>query len=67
MTITAVATLQAVWDCRWSRPGFRLAGIDEKQQPESIWVCVRTGERVGVTETCCENCPHWELADRPTN
>jgi hypothetical protein len=67
MTRTAVATLQTPWDCRWSRPGFRLSGIAEKLQPEGVWVCIRTGERRNVTEAKCELCPHWELDDRREN
>jgi len=45
MARIAIATRQTAWECKWSRPGFRLAGIDEAQQPESVWVCVRTGQR----------------------
>jgi hypothetical protein len=67
MAKTAIATLQTIWDCHWSRPGFRLAGVDETQQPECLWVCVRTDTRVGVTEARCENCHDWELADRLGN
>jgi hypothetical protein len=64
MSRTAVATLQAIWDCRWSRPGFRLSGVKESLQPESVWVCVRTGGRQPVTSEHCETCPHWSL-DEP--
>ena len=60
MARTAVATFQTIWDCRWSRPGHRLFAVAEQLQPEPIWVCVRTGERRGVTEDDCENCVHWE-------
>lgn len=60
MPKTAVASLQTIWDCRWSRPGFRLFGVDETEQPEKPWVCVRGGRRRGVTEEECEQCPHWE-------
>ena len=67
MARTAVATLQTVWECRWSQPGLRLANVDEKQQPEWIWVCVRTGKRVGVDEARCENCHYWERADHRLN
>ena len=42
MAKTAVATLQTIWDCRFSRPGFRLSGVKDELQPESVWVCVRT-------------------------
>ena len=41
------ATLQTIWDCRWSRPGYRLMGVKDHLQPEELWVCVRTGERRG--------------------
>ena len=63
MAKTVVATLQTIWDCRWSRPGFRLSGVTERLQPESTWVCVRTGGRHPVNEATCENCPHWELEE----
>jgi hypothetical protein len=59
MSKTAVATLQTIWDCRWSRPGYRLIGVPDRLQPEKLWVCVRT-ERRDVTEEECENCPFWE-------
>ena len=64
MTKTAVATLQTIWDCRWSRPGFRLSGVKEELQPETRWVCVRAAQRRSVTDAECESCPHWEY-DRP--
>ena len=60
MYATSVATLQTAWDCRWSRPGYRIIGVEEQLQPERIWVCIRTGERRGVTAEECEDCPHWE-------
>jgi hypothetical protein len=60
MPYTSVATLQTIWDCRWSRPGYRLIGVEDHLQPEKLWVCIRTGERRGVTEEECENCPHWQ-------
>jgi hypothetical protein len=47
MARTATMTLQTIWDCRWSRPGYRVIGVDEHRQPEKLWVCVRRGERVG--------------------
>ena len=31
MAKTAIATLQTAWDCKWSRPGFRLAGVEESR------------------------------------
>jgi len=60
MASTAVASLQTIWDCKWSRPGYRLTGVEDQLQPETLWVCVR-GERRGVTEEDCEKCPHWEM------
>jgi hypothetical protein len=63
MARTVVATEQTVWDCRFSRPGFRLFGVGEPLQPESLWVCTRNGRRRGVTDGECEKCPHWEMDD----
>ena len=60
MYATSVATLQTAWDCRWSRPGYRVFGVEDHLQPEKLWVCVRRGDRQGVTEEDCENCPYWE-------
>jgi len=57
----SAATLQTIWDCRWSRPGYRVAGVLDHLQPEKLWVCVRGGDRRGVTENDCGNCPYWEL------
>lgn len=64
MARTAIATQQTVWNCRWSRPGFQLFGVDE-HQPESLWLCLRNGRRQEVTDEQCEKCPHWELDDTP--
>jgi hypothetical protein len=60
MTTAATVALQRIWDCRWSRPGYRVFGVQDHLQPEKLWVCVRRGERIGVTEEECENCPYWE-------
>jgi hypothetical protein len=60
MASTAVAPLQTIWDCKWSRPGYRLFGVQDHLQPEKLWVCVRTEVRRGVTEEECEQCPFWE-------
>jgi hypothetical protein len=62
MARTAIATLQPVWDCRWSRPGHRLSGVEDALQPESIWVCVHDGNRRNVSVDECEACPNWELS-----
>jgi hypothetical protein len=66
MAKTAVATIQRAWECKWSRPGFRLAGLEEESQPETTWVCVRTGVRTPVTDELCEQCPHWQADDYRT-
>jgi hypothetical protein len=67
MAKISVAVAQTVWDCRWSRPGCRIPGVDESKQPESVWVCIRTGARRAVINEECEQCPHWEATDRPAN
>jgi hypothetical protein len=61
MSMTAIATLQTIWDCRWSRPGCRVIGVPNSLQPEPLWVCTRTGQRKAVAESECEMCPFWEL------
>jgi hypothetical protein len=60
MATTAIATLQSVWDCRWSQPGHRLTGVSDAQQPETEWVCVRDGNRRNIGADECATCPHWE-------
>jgi hypothetical protein len=64
MSKIAIATLQTVWDCRWSQPGCRAVDVEGSPQPESAWVCIRTGCRRAVTNAECEACPHWEQADQ---
>jgi hypothetical protein len=59
MATTAITSLQTIRDCKWSRPGYRLSGVEDQLQPETLWVCVRT-ERRGVTEEECRTCPYWE-------
>jgi hypothetical protein len=63
MARTAIATKQTPWECKWSRPGFRLAGLDESHQVESVWVCVRTGQRRPLSATTCDHCPYWQMDD----
>jgi hypothetical protein len=63
--MVAIATLQTIWDCRWSRLGYRVWGVQDHLQPEKLWVCIRRGEREGVTEEVCEACPHWESLPEP--
>jgi hypothetical protein len=59
MATNVATTLQPIWDCRWSRPGYRLFGVEDQLQPEKLWVCVRA-ERRSVTEEECASCPYWE-------
>jgi hypothetical protein len=61
---TSIGTLQATWDCRWSRLSRRLHGVGGHEQPEALWVCVRPPEpRRCVTEEECEQCEFWEAED----
>jgi hypothetical protein len=65
MVNAAIAARQTVRECHWSRPGLRRSGVTESLQPESLWVCVRTGGRQDVTDATCESCPHCtDLASR---
>jgi hypothetical protein len=64
MASTAVAALQTIWDCRWSRLGFRLSGVKESLQPESLFVCIGSGCRQDVPDGKCESCRHWERDGR---
>jgi hypothetical protein len=59
MAKVATTTIQRIWDCRWSRPGFRLFGVAEHLQPESVWVCVRDQGRRCVVDHECDQCPRW--------
>jgi hypothetical protein len=52
--------MQTVWDCRWSRRGYRVFGVPDAFQPEALWVCLRTGDRRNVSQEECERCPQWE-------
>ena len=61
MAKIAIATAQTIWDCTWSRPGYRLSGVTDSLQPEPLWVCVRTGIRRPVTEAQCDTCVHWQM------
>ncbi len=68
MARTAIAIKQSAWECKWSRPGLRLAGVEEAQfNQKAIWVCVRTGTAASsLAETTCDQCPYWE-ADKFRN
>ena len=57
MADTATAILHTPWDCRWSRFARRTAGDGKKG---GLWDCIRTGERVPISETDCESCPFYE-------
>jgi len=56
----ATATLQTVWDCRWSRPGHHITGVSDALQPETTWVCTRDGDRRAVCGDECAGCARWE-------
>jgi hypothetical protein len=60
MARTAVTSMQPIWECRWSQPGYRLHGVEDPQQPEALWVCTREGGRRNVNECECVACVHWE-------
>lgn len=60
MATTAIATLQPVWDCRWSRPGHRFIELREQAPRETHWVCLREGEPRPVLQEECATCTHWE-------
>lgn len=47
-------------DCRWTRPGYRVADIEEHLQPERETICVRGPHRRGVSDEECGDCLHWE-------
>ena len=58
--------MQTVWDCRWSRHGYRVVGVPDAFQPEALWVCLRTGDRRNISDEECERCPHWEADPKRT-
>ena len=61
---TSIATLQTIWDCRWSRLGRQRRTDGGREQPEPFWVCVRhPGKQRGVTEQECEECGFWAQED----
>lgn len=57
MADTATAILHTPWDCRWSRFARRTAGEGKKG---GLWDCIRTGERVPISEADYESCPFYE-------
>lgn len=59
--MTPISTAhQTAQDCYWSRPGHRLSGVSDSEQPESVWVCVREGHRQNVAEEDCATCAYWQ-------
>jgi len=60
METTSLAPLRTVRDCRWTRHGYRVSGVPDQLQPETPWVCVRTGDRQSVSAEECLYCPYWE-------
>lgn len=57
----SIANAQHVWNCRWSKLGYRLSRTNERDQPEGPWMCVRQPEtRRPVTEEECAQCKFWE-------
>jgi hypothetical protein len=57
MADTATAILHTPWDCRWSRFARRTAGDGKRG---GMWDCIRTAERLPISESDCESCPHYE-------
>jgi hypothetical protein len=64
MTRTTTITLQTPWDCRFSRPGYRLTGVVDRHQPEPLWVCVQDGRRRPITTAECADCPRWQMDEQ---
>jgi len=59
MSTLHVAPIQTVWQCRFSRRGYRVPGVPDQLQPETQWVCARS-ERRNLQPEECERCPYWE-------
>jgi len=60
METTSIALIRTVRNCRWSRHGYRVSGVPDELQPETPWVCVRSGDRLPVRAQDCDDCRHWE-------
>ena len=67
MARTAVAIAQSIWSCRWSRPGYRITGVEDQFQPEPTWICIRDGVRAVIPEGKCETCERWEPDQEKAN
>ena len=61
-TALTLSPEQTVWDCRWSRAGHRITGVSDALQPESLWVCIRDGDRRDVSNEECAACSRWQPA-----
>jgi hypothetical protein len=62
MAATKIATLQTIWDCKWSRINCSVSGESRLGTP--LWTCIRPGRKHrGVTEEECETCANWEAND----
>ena len=60
MTHTALAPHQTVWNCRWSRPGFRFTGLPASRHVEGAWICTRECPAHSVDEADCRTCASFE-------
>ena len=56
----ALTSEQAVWDCRWSRPGPQLVAGATDGRLEITWACVRDGYRRPITPEECGSCLRWQ-------
>ena len=56
MATTAIAPLQFVWECKWSRVPSPLPTTANR------WLCAHDGAPCAIDEETCHNCPHWEYA-----
>jgi hypothetical protein len=56
MATTAIAPLQFVWECKWSRVRAPLTTDVDR------WMCAHEGAPRAIAEETCRACPHWEYA-----
>lgn len=60
MTEEALANAKHVWDCRWSKLGYRLPR-DGQDRPDTAWTCARVPAAPRpVTDEECATCSGWE-------
>ena len=57
-------TTQTAANCQSTKLGFRLSFVGEAKQPESLWVCVRDGDRRAVGDPECGQCARWAAASQ---